>query len=353
MEKNNGVNIFQIMSSIRLTQSALARQLGLNQATVSRALQGSPLLPEETNARVKAAAEAGGYRPDPGLASLVAYRRTKHPPGKGQCLAWLVSRHPEDLPTRRTYPERIFAGAQKRAHELGYRMEAFRTDASDTSAQRLSRMLAYRRVAGIVFAPHFSPHTEMPVVLDDFAAVAIGYTVHTPRIDRVAHNHFESMLAVCARLRERGRRRIGLCLPAHSDQRSNGLWRAAYLLDQEQTPRNRRIPLLQTGETDAASFDAWFARWKPDAIILHLSHGGDRIDQMRRLGLRHPDDVSVALLSLPDGYELFSGIDERTEELGAFAVEALVSRIHNNQRGVPELPRMHMIEGNWREGTTA
>ncbi|AHF92365.1 LacI family transcriptional regulator [Opitutaceae bacterium TAV5] len=341
------------MSSARLTQTDLARELGLNQATVSRALQGSLLLPKETIERVRAAAKAGGYRPDPGLASLVAYRRTKHPPGKGQCLAWLDSQHQPDLPTRRTYPEKIFASSRKRAHEMGYRLEVFRTDTPEVTPQRLSRMLAYRRVEGIIFAPHSSPHTELPLALDNFPAVAVGHTVHIPRIDRVAHNHFESMLVVCARLRERGRRRIGLGLPSRSDMRSHGLWKAAFLLDQAAVPKARHIPVLQSEETDAPSFREWFTRWKPDAIILHLDHSGARLEQMKALGLSYPDDVSVALLSLPDGYEAFSGIDERTEELGAFAVEALVSRIHNNQRGVPELPRMHMIEGNWREGTTA
>ncbi|WP_043583829.1 LacI family DNA-binding transcriptional regulator [Geminisphaera colitermitum] len=338
--------------SVRLTQIELARQLGLSQATVSRALKGSLLLPKDTIRRVREAAEASGYRPDPGLASLVAYRKSRNPPGKGQCLAWLMSKYQADLPPHRTYPEHILDGARQRAHQLGYRLETFFTDAPDMTPQRLSRMLAYRRVEGIILAPHVSPGTELPLILDDFSTVAIGHTVHIQRIDRVAHNHFESMLIVCSKLRERGLRRIGLGLPPHSDMRSHGLWKAAFLLDQTTTPKGRHIPVLGTEETDAVSLRAWFTRWRPDALILHLANSGARLEQLKALGVRWPEDVSVALLSLPDGYEHFSGINERTEELGAFSVEALVSRIQNNQRGVPELPRMHMIEGSWQEGTT-
>lgn len=340
------------MTLPRLTQSELARELGLNQATVSRALNGSPLLSTETILRIRQAAAAKGYRPDPGLSSLVAYRRSKNPPGKGQCLAWLMSKYQADNPPRRTYPEHILAGARKRAHELGYRLEAFHTDTPEMPPHRLSKMLAYRRVAGIIFAPHSDSNTKMPVAIDDFASVAIGYTVCSPRIDRVAHNYFESMLMVCKYLRSTAHRRIGLILPSRSNLRSNGLWQAAFLLEQAQSIQSRKIPVLAAEETDANAFHAWFQKWKPDALILHLSQSGARLEQMKALRIRYPEEVSVILLSLPDGYEHFSGINEQTEELGAFSVEALVSRIQNNQRGIPDLPRMHMIEGNWQDGTT-
>jgi len=53
---------------------SLAGQLGLSQSTVSRALRAHPGIPEVTRQRVKAAAEAAGYRPNARARSLATGR---------------------------------------------------------------------------------------------------------------------------------------------------------------------------------------------------------------------------------------------------------------------------------------
>jgi transcriptional regulator with XRE-family HTH domain len=70
------------------SQAALAVRLGLSRATVSRALRGSPLLPDATRERVRNLAAELGYRPDPLLSALAARRR--RPGGAGARPAWAL-----------------------------------------------------------------------------------------------------------------------------------------------------------------------------------------------------------------------------------------------------------------------
>lgn len=57
-----------------VTSVDLARQLGLSQTTVSRALRGHPSVTEKTRRRVIDAAQALGYRPDAAARMLVTRR---------------------------------------------------------------------------------------------------------------------------------------------------------------------------------------------------------------------------------------------------------------------------------------
>jgi hypothetical protein len=42
------------------------------------------------------------------------------------------------------------------------------------------------------------------------------------------------------------------------------------------------------------------------------------------------------------------GIDQQADVLGAAAVDLLVAQYQQNERGIPEAPRIVMTEGLWR-----
>lgn len=58
----------------QITLKAIAEETGFTVATVSRALSGKDRLAPATRAKVREAAERLGYRPDPMLSRLAAYR---------------------------------------------------------------------------------------------------------------------------------------------------------------------------------------------------------------------------------------------------------------------------------------
>ena len=58
----------------RVTLAEVARTAGVHRTTVSMALRDHPRLPRNTRERLKTLATLLGYRPDPALAALNAYR---------------------------------------------------------------------------------------------------------------------------------------------------------------------------------------------------------------------------------------------------------------------------------------
>ena len=47
-----------------------------------------------------------------------------------------------------------------------------------------------------------------------------------------------------------------------------------------------------------------------------------------------------------------AGIDQNSSEIGKAAVQMLISLIKHNERGIPEVCRELLIEGNWVNGST-
>ena len=63
----------------RTTIKDIAAAAGCSGATVSMALRHHPRIPHGTRARIESLAARMGYRPDPMLSSLIAYRLNRRP----------------------------------------------------------------------------------------------------------------------------------------------------------------------------------------------------------------------------------------------------------------------------------
>ena len=61
----------------RVTLRDLAQKAGVSHVTISRALRNDPSISTARRAEVKKLAAAMGYRPDPSLSALAAYRFAK------------------------------------------------------------------------------------------------------------------------------------------------------------------------------------------------------------------------------------------------------------------------------------
>ena len=79
------------MTARRITQKDIAHHAGVTQATVSLALRNHPSVSAEVRDRIVALAEKLGYRPDPMLSSLVAYRSYLQSASFQGVLAWVIS----------------------------------------------------------------------------------------------------------------------------------------------------------------------------------------------------------------------------------------------------------------------
>lgn len=346
-------------SRTRITQKELAEVLGLSQATVSRALRGSPLVPPGTISRVRKEAGRLGYRPDAALSSLNAYLHTKRPVANGNLIAWL-GRHPID---RREEPfiwdGSIFRAAKKRAEDLGYRVDYLWIDDPELPVSRLESLLEARGVQGVVLDKQASPHSRLSLKIDSPSIVAIGRSLHTPRVDQIGPDHFMALVTCYRRLLSMGYRRIGLAVSQAFNERSLGNWHAAYMLECSRKSQLPAIPIFSRSDLDKNAFADWLLEGKPDCVITALEsypYEGrqNRAEQMEELGLRIPEDIGVAVLNLTDSPALsrFSGIVEPLQEIGVASINSLVSLIRNNLRGIPRERNVSLIEGRWRDGCT-
>lgn len=338
----------------RITQKELAQQLGVSQATISRALAKNSRHSEKMRKQVSAVAERLGYRPDPVLASLNAYRRMQRPISVGQSLAWFGG-----MPHGEGYDPLLYQAARTRAETLGYGLEYFWEYEPGYSTRRYTQIFNARGIAGVIFGPRQQAHARIELSIDRLAAVTVGRSVDWPPVDRVSVDHFQTMEACYKAVREHGFERIGFSMTGSYNERVAGLWAGAFLGQQLRNQKLVRIPpLLDDDAHSSGKFEPWFRKWKPDAILTMGWHFGC-LASLRQMGVRFPQDIGVALLVVPAHVpekepELrdFSGISEPDQELAAFAVDVLVGRIRNNERGVPTERRVHLLPGAWIDGKT-
>jgi hypothetical protein len=95
----------------------------------------------------------------------------------------------------------------------------------------------------------------------------------------------------------------------------------------------------------------WFRAQRPDVI---LAGATEWLPAFRREGVRCPADVGYVLLDRHPyrGFENCAGIDQRHEEIGAIAVNKLVSCLARGEFGIPSAPTTTMLAGVFVDGDT-
>jgi LacI family transcriptional regulator len=338
-------------------QREIAAAAGVTQAAVSRALRGDRSIPLATRQRIEAIAERLGYRPNAYVSSLMAYVRSGRPLQEKGCIALLV-----DAASEKDWLGHIggyayalqYRGVAQRAGQLGFTTECFFLRPQAENSARIDRILRSRGITGLVLMPSRNRSEKRPVDLalswENYAVATIAYSWAGIAVDSVAAHHRHNVDTAFARLAEKGYRRIGMCLPPEAYEGVDYSWRERHLLWQQRLSPRQRVPLFvgKPGLTPLAKFKAWLQRWKPDAVIGLVGHEKEWLDQ---LGLSQPAEIGLACLNRPPDSPL-AGVEENLDTVGAAAMDAVANRILHNEYGLPEHPRLVLIEGSWKDGET-
>jgi len=337
--------------SRRISQRDLARIAGVSPMTVSLALRGHHSIPAETRERIVALAAEHGYRPDPALAALNAYRVENASHSFQGVLAWLSF-----FPSRQIDPNcnGYFQGAQARAERLGYRLEPFWIQEPGLTAERASSILRSRGVRGLIVGPLPTAQGEIELEWQHFSAVALGYSLTRPRLHVVMNHQYRNMKQTVHHLYDLGYRRIGLAMPTDNDIRVDHNYLGAFHIAQLEllAPEQRCAPLLLP-DFNRGSFFEWFRRERPDAVVVAAHCSASVREWMREEGLAVPDDVGLAVPNILFNDPIVSGIDEDHFMIGGISVDTVVGMIHRNETGIPEKPLSILSEGIWFPGRTA
>lgn len=332
----------------RITTRDIAKALNCHPSTVSLALRNDPRLPAKTRALVQRTARKLGYRPDPMVQALAAYRTAIKPPSDHGTIAWLTNEAQLQIGPSYAF-KRYFEGAQERAVALGYRLEEFALRAPGMSPRRMVQILQTRNINGVIVAPQPPGRIRSRIRLDwtSFSAVAISFSLGWPPLHLVTNHHLSTVQKAYRKLVSFGYRRIGICVDRVVNGRCNGGFLGGYFSEAARWPDHQIPPYVYDAWTPS-SLRAWFRAYKPQALIVHDSVFLENAREC--LKVRVPDDVGmVCLHGTSKGYAC---VDQNNREIGIAAVDLIVSMLHRNERGVPEVPRHVLIGSTWRNGSS-
>lgn len=328
----------------------VADAAGVSRNTVSLALRHHRSIPAHTRRRIHALARKLGYRPNPLVSAWMAQvrgaKRAKHT----ERIAFVTA-----FPTQdgwRKGPSifrAYFEGATKRADQLGYRIEEFWLRDPTLRGRNASDILLARGIHSLLIAPLFPPRSHFAFDWSSFAVATLGYSLWEPDLHRAAPNHFQIVKLAYRELKRRSYRRIGLAIGAAANERVNELWMAGALTWQQHVPAKDFIPSFAEWMMDRKSFLAWFRKYKPDAVLTSCAWLPECIQAE---GLRVPEDVGVVQMDWNACLAGQAGVDQNAELVGAAAVDLIIGQLHRNERGIPEHPKLVMVNGTWMNGWT-
>lgn len=335
-------------SSVSLQQ--IASHAGVSKGTVSLALRNNPRISAETRARVQAAAEELGYRPNPAVSAWMAHRRRLCPQTGGESLAFINSWLKLEEWRNSPWFTRFVDGARLRATELGFGFEEYWMAEHGMTPARMSKILRARGVRGMLIGSLPVNANSLDFDWAHFAAVAQSHSLARPELSRSISDYAHSMQLALCELQQLGYQRIGYISAANLEARTQRLNLSAYLGYQATLPKEKQVAVLEWIQQSPKELAAWIRREKPDAIV---SHELKMQDFVREIGIEVPQKIGVAALNLhPDSPAELAGIDQCLERCGEVAVDLLVSHLHHNELGPPAQPIIALTHGVWKCGNS-
>lgn len=328
-----------------LTIRALASQLRLSAMTVSRALRNATGVSAATRKLVLAAATNHGYRPDPSLAVLNAYRRGKRHLLPHETIAYLTNFPTPDEWRRVGTFLRYFNGAQARAGELGYALEPFWLGEPELTDRRASQILSSRGIRGLIIGPLYHGGASLRLDWSQFTTVALGRSMLEPGLTTVSTNHMQGVELAWQKAWARGYRRIGLVLTEEEEWRTKGTLHAAHFL-QQYRHATTQIPILISPVLSGAVLRAWAHQHQPDLVIASDQR---HYEELLEAGGVATKSIKFLNLNANPSSEM-GGINQGHDRVGETAITVLHQKLIRRETGIPLQRELTLLDGIWKEG---
>jgi len=343
------------LSTKRVRLKDIASRVGISVGAVSLALRNHHSISPKRRKQVQQVAEKMGYRPDPFLSGLAAYRQNQRPQQFRSTIAWF-DHWQEPVQLRKAFRlfEGIWRGASQAAIRLGYHLEDIRWPETG-AAKKVEGILHAQGIHGILIPPHRGTIDWGNFKWHKFALVRIGGTMETPRSNLITSDWFGGAKMAVSRIHQYGYRRIGLVAGRAFEERFGGNNYAGFCWAQHKLGLDPALPVLLTDfvHTDPeimnqqkSALQQWLLEQKPDAI---LTTDAEIPVLIQKLGYRIPEDIAVAGTNILD-IPVDAGINQVPELIGKTALETLVKQINLNERGEPPDPIKILVRPRWQDG---
>lgn len=306
---------------------AVAARAGVSIATVSRVLNNSKPVNDDTRRRVEEAVAALGYRTNSAGRSLA----------KAQSRLLMVLVPDFGNP----FYAQILQGAESVTRPAGYKLLLTDAISSDGAHQTALDALYNRLADGVINLAHLDDDPALHAALRDMPWVNCSEFVPESGLPYVSIDHRQAAIDAVQFLLNRGHRRIGL-ISADETFRWAQLRHAGYAQAIERAGMDVD-PALVRAATDldyaagAQAVGGLLALQDPPTALFAVSDtlAIGAIKGLRRAGKRVPDDIAVVGfddLPLSAVFEpALTTIAQPMRELGARAAEILLARIDGAQ----------------------
>lgn len=314
----------------RPTLHDVALEAGVSHMTVSRVLHGVHAVRKETAGRVRAAVAKLGYRPDPALSALAAYRTKGGGRGSGGVLAFVDC-------DGTGHSRSVFEGAREEASLLGYACESIRLPSGEHGQARLSRMLFHRGVQGLLFGPSGTRQEFKGWDWPRFAAVSLGALCHRPAMHTVSLDYFHGAASACERLFGSGRKRLALVVNPALQSRTGDLWLGGYAAGV--LARHAPLVFAKNPIDDRAQVRRWFSKERIDGVL--TIHG-------ELAGMLDESGLAAAYLNEEGEGLPFAHYHLPNPDIGREGVRLLHHALLRREFGLPAEPKHVALRGVWR-----
>ncbi|HTJ79856.1 MAG TPA: LacI family DNA-binding transcriptional regulator [Rariglobus sp.] len=342
-----------------VTLKDVAKDVGLSVSCVARALKGRPDIPPATCKRVHEAADRLGYRPNPMLTALSAYRQANAPHEVRETLAFLTTRCDEKTWLASPETGDLLRGARQRAASLGYQLEYFNIGDTPDAHRQIARILKARGIRGILLRTFPLSVDEISLPFDQFTCINLFSEPHSLKLPTVSSYHAQSMELALQKLLERGCRHPALVLNKAISRVIHHGWLMAFKVYAEKFEKIS-MHLVDDGPIDLSLLDKWHEeksadrldQWAKKCAIDTLIYGFSEnlipeAHKTKEDASQHPLIVCMDLMDPDCG---LAGIYQDRPQAGAMAVEWLQSMIMTAHIGVERKPTALMIPGIWKDG---
>jgi len=309
----------------------VAARAGVSKSSVSRVLQGSPLVSEEARAAVLAAIEELGYRPNAAARTLA--RRQSHSIGV------LVS----DL--HNPFFPMVLDGIDAVAEEHGYTSLIVRGKRrSQTEEQALGRLLELQ-ADGIVAVTERLSRDAVVEAARSVPLVMLTQTPRIPRVDTVVSDNREGARLVVDHLAALGH--AGIAMIADAREHAGAERIEGYQAAMAAHQIGGHIRVLNAPPTEHGGYDAARELLAGAGTVTAIFAGNDLsafgvLDALAEHGLQIPRDMSVA------GYDntpvaalrtvSLTTVDQFATDIGAEAMRSVLARVKRRDR-----PARHVL----------
>ena len=333
----------------------IAEPLNVSKMTVSLALRNHPSIPQATRERVLAKAKELGYQRNQELSKYMTALRRSRAESSKLPIAYLTTGETPDT-WKKSHTQVLYRqGAHEQAEAYGYYLDEFWIDEPGMTAERLSDILWNRGIHGVLVHPFNRKMERQPTSdslrldWDQFSTVVMSDTLMRPLLNRVIHDHYESMMMTMNHLVKLGYRRIGYCMSEQNDLVTNRRWQAAYRVYRNNAPVKglAKIQPLIADDLNSDLLGQWLHKYKIDAFISAATNIHEMVQPLK---LILGQDIAYADLDLDmhsQRHNGISGIDQNSLHFGHAAVDLVINGIMKNEHGIPPIPMAMQIEGTW------